>query len=420
MKNRSANARAQELQESFSGHPVPGVSLGSLYKKHFSRFFAASPERLHFAAHSHHPWPDVSRNAHLAAWDEAARLADGKWSHIFESVVPHTQAHIARLLELSDPGSIALAPNTHEFLVRIASCFERSPVRILTTDGEFHSFSRQRRRWQEEGLVECVEVLTEPFETFHDRFLSAAQERAYELVFVSRVFFDSGFAWPGASGLAEALGSTEPWIVLDGYHEFMARPAALGDLESRCFYLAGGYKYAMAGEGVCFLHCPPGYGPRPVNTGWYAGFGTLAEGVGLGQVPFSSNGQRFAGSTVDPSAYYRFNAVMDLWQTEGLSVAAVHGHARFLQQRFLMQLAEVGAEELHLGQLVPGPGVSARGNFLTFRTDQAGNLFRALEAENVMTDYRGDRLRFGFGVYQDESDVDELVARLRRALSQME
>ena len=37
-------------------------------------------------------------------------------------------------------------------------------------------------------------------------------------------------------------------------------------------YLAGGYKYAMAGEGACFMHCPPGFGARPRNTGWYASF----------------------------------------------------------------------------------------------------------------------------------------------------
>jgi selenocysteine lyase/cysteine desulfurase len=30
----------------------------------------------------------------------------------------------------------------------------------------------------------------------------------------------------------------------------------------------------------------------------------------------------------------------------------------------------------------------------------------------VITDYRGDRLRIGFGVYQDLADVDRLVSAL--------
>ena len=30
-------------------------------RSHFSRFLNTEPDRLHFAAHSHHPWPDVTR-----------------------------------------------------------------------------------------------------------------------------------------------------------------------------------------------------------------------------------------------------------------------------------------------------------------------------------------------------------------------
>ena len=33
-------------------------------KEHFSRFLGAAPGRLHVAAHSHHPWPDVTFEAH--------------------------------------------------------------------------------------------------------------------------------------------------------------------------------------------------------------------------------------------------------------------------------------------------------------------------------------------------------------------
>ena len=30
-------------------------------------------------------------------------------------------------------------------------------------------------------------------------------------------------------------------------------------------------------------------------------------------------------------------------------------------------------------------------------------------SKGVITDFRGDRLRIGFGVYQDEEDVDRLL-----------
>ena len=36
-------------------------------RAHFARFLTADPARLHVAAHSHHPWPDVTRAAQIEA-----------------------------------------------------------------------------------------------------------------------------------------------------------------------------------------------------------------------------------------------------------------------------------------------------------------------------------------------------------------
>ena len=92
-------------------------------RSHFSRFLNTEPDRLHFAAHSHHPWPDVTRDAQVQAWDDAARLIDDKWEHVLGPVLDEFRAHVARHLGLPDPATIAVAPNTHEFLKRTPSCF---------------------------------------------------------------------------------------------------------------------------------------------------------------------------------------------------------------------------------------------------------------------------------------------------------
>ena len=52
------------------------------FKKLFSRSLLADPERLHFAAHSHHLWPDASFDGQVDAWNDAAWLADRKWERI--------------------------------------------------------------------------------------------------------------------------------------------------------------------------------------------------------------------------------------------------------------------------------------------------------------------------------------------------
>ena len=57
-----------------------------------------------------------------------------------------------------------------------------------------------------------------------------------------------------------------------------------------------------------------------------------------------------------------------------------------------------------------------RGNFLTFRTPAAAEIYEKLLARNVVTDHRANRLRFGFGLYHDEADVARLCDVLGRVL----
>jgi selenocysteine lyase/cysteine desulfurase len=55
-----------------------------------------------------------------------------------------------------------------------------------------------------------------------------------------------------------------------------------------------------------------------------------------------------------------------------------------------------------------------RGNFLTFDLADAEAWQARLERAGIVTDRRGTRLRFGFGIYQTEAEVDALLDRLRR------
>lgn len=368
-------------------------------KDGFSRFLQADPDRLHFAAHSHHPWPDVSHDAHIRAWTDAARFMDDKWERIFGTVVPRARGRLARLLKLARGDTIVFAPNTHELVVRLFSCFE-PPVRILTTDAEFHSFSRQSRRWEEAGVAVVERVPAEPFESFADRFTQAARTGAYDLIYLSHVFFDSGFVVPAIDRIVSSVSDEKTFFVIDGYHSFMALPVDLSTIQERVFFIAGGYKYAMSGEGACFMHCPPGYGERPVNTGWYASFGLLEEGSG-DNVPYAPDGSRFSGATHDPSGIYRMDAVLSWLESEGVGPVDIHNHVAELQELFLERV------ERPPGTLLPPSGVE-RGNFLTFQSPDARHYYQSLHDRGVITDYRRDRLRIGFGIYQNAEDVERL------------
>jgi selenocysteine lyase/cysteine desulfurase len=371
-------------------------------KHGFTKFFEANPARLHFAAHSHHPWPDVSLEAHTEAWNDASGLADDKWEKVFGEVIPETQRLIAGTVKLADPSTIVFAPNTQDLVARLFSCLE-PPVRVLTTDAEFHSFNRQSRRWEEAGLAIVDRVPAEPFDSFSERFTREIRAGAYDLAYMSQVFFDSAHAVSDLDRIVSSSPNDSAFIVVDGYHAFMALPVDLGAIQDRIFYLAGGYKYAMAGEGACFMHCPPGYGPRPVDTGWYAGFGQLESGVSE-RVPYATDGTRFAGATHDPSGIYRMRAVLRWLADEEVTPADIHAQVEALQRRLL----DAGPVP---GVLTPPDGAD-RGNFLTFESQAAGDMYHRLHQRQVITDYRKDRLRVGFGIYQDPSDVDELARHL--------
>ena len=380
--------------------------------KGFSLSVGRQGAALHAAAHSHHPWPDVSFAAQQQAWHDAAVMLDRKWDHVFGTVIPAAQAHLARTLSLPDPSTIAFAPNTHDLVMRILSCFEPGTrLRVLTTDSEFLSFARQMSRLEEDGLVAVTRIATEPFESFEERFANTAAGGSHDLVFFSQVFFNSGYAIRDMDAIVAAVTDPRTFVVIDGYHGFMAVPTDISAIASRAFYLAGGYKYAMAGEGVCFLHCPAGYGPRPHDTGWYAGFHAL-ESASAG-VTYAGDGTRFLGATFDVSALYRFNAVQDWLKSEGLGVAPMLARVRGLEHQFLGDLDRKHAGIRRSDLAVQKDGV--RGRFLAFRTSRAEAIASDLAARNIIVDHRADRLRIGLGIYHDTDAVSRLAAAIAGA-----
>jgi selenocysteine lyase/cysteine desulfurase len=326
------------------------------------------------------------------------------WGEVSQAIAGH--------LRLPDPSTMVGGVNTHEFVMRLLSaCPTGRPVRVLSTDGEFHSFRRQMMRLSEDRLVEWTAVAAEPFATLSERLIEAGRDKDFDLAFVSQVLFGSGFALADLDALVDGLSADGRLVVVDGYHGFLARPTDLSRIASRAFYIAGGYKYAMAGEGACFMHCPPGFAPRPRNTGWFAGFGALS--ARQDRVPYGQDGSRFMGATFDPSGLYRLRASLRWLAAEGLDAGTIHAHALALQERFMAGLRETPVGPLDEQNLVVPLSVTARGNFLTFDHPEAADWSRRLHEAGVVTDVRGTRLRVGFGLQHAAEDVDALVARLR-------
>ncbi|WP_231491404.1 hypothetical protein [Microbulbifer sp. HZ11] len=360
------------------------------------------------ACHSHHYWADVTLDAVNAYWQDAAAMADLKWEKIFGEMIPAFQRSIASTLNLPAPEQIALAPNTHELIFRLLSAFDlNEPLRILTTDGEFYSFTRQLLRLEELPNVQVTRIPTLPYATLAERFDEELQSGQYQLAYASQVFFDSGVAFPDLLALAERKPETTE-MVIDGYHGFFARPTDLGTVADKVFYTAGSYKYLGAGEGMCFMSIPRGCQLRPLNTGWFAEMAELenrAEGVGFG-----NDWLRFAGATMDFSPLYKALAVLDLYRQEEVTIPNIHRYVQNNQQRFLQAMDNAAHPILNRKNLIAHDLENGHGHFFTFRcgsADAAERLQAQLRKKNVLCDRRQQLLRLGFALYHPESETFE-------------
>lgn len=422
-----------------------GIAPGHL-ARHYSRFRVS--ERVLLTGHSHQAWPDVAFEAQQQAWLDAAEMVDDKWGRAFE-VAGEVRAGYRRLLDDPD-GHIALGQNTHELLIRFLSALPlRERPRLVTTDGEFHTIRRQLDRLEEEG-IEVVRVGVDFVRGANkvglggrgdagdgaagiaERVIRAVDDRT-AAVLVSSVLFRDARIMEGLDEVAAVCARVGAELLVDAYHSLNAVPFSVAGMGlENAFVVGGGYKYCQLGEGNCFLRIPRDCTLRPVATGWFAEFGTLAgargggggEGAGSGggvggrhardgrpRVHYGEGDVRFAGSTYDPVSHYRAAAVFRFFEEQGLTVGR-------LREVSLAQIRRLAAG---VDALDPDPRVlsrdrtvrlSRRGGFLTMETPAAGEICCKLRGRNVYADYRGHVLRVGPAPYVTGRQLDEAVAVL--------
>ena len=353
--------------------------------------------------------PTAASRPRSAAWLDAARYVDDKWDHAFAQA-ERVREGFARLLGDAG-GGIALAPNTHELVVRLLSALPlRTRPRLVTTDGEFHTIRRQLDRLAEEGLA-VVRVPEAPLESLAERLGRAVDDRT-ALVLVSAVFFDTGRIARGLDEVARELPATRCGLLVDAYHALNVVPVSLaGEGLADAFVVGGGYKYCQLGEGNCFLRIPDGTDLRPVVTGWYSEFTALADRQRPDRVAYGAAGDRFAGATYDPTSHYRAAAVFDFFQRAGPDpgAAAPGEPAPDRPARVGLRRARPRSPVVSRDRDVP---LGEIGGFLALRSPDATSLARRLRERGVLTDARGDVLRFGPAPYLSDRQLRDAMQAL--------
>lgn len=374
---------------------------------HYSRFRVAA--RLLLTGHSHQAWPDCGFDGQVEAWEDAARYVDEKWDRAFAKAERVREGY-AKLLD--DPGAqIALAPNTHELVVRFLSALPlRERPRIVTTDAEFHTIRRQLDRLSEEG-IEVVKVSHRPAATLANRLCAALDDRTAAAM-VSSVLYLNAHIVPGLGAVQAACDRVGAELLVDAYHTLNVVPFSIRhERLDRAFVVGGGYKYCQLGEGNAFMRIPGECRLRPVVTGWFAEFATLADPERGERVAYGDGAERFAGATYDPTCHYRAARVFDFFETQGLTPNLLRDVSRhqvgLLAQRF--DQADLDPRVVARDRSV---ALEALGGFLALETPLAGKLAGLLRRRDVLCDYRGDRLRLGPAPYLSDDQLEAAAAAL--------
>ena len=289
---------------------------------HFSRFFAANPGLLHFAAHSHHPWPDVTQAAHARYWEDSATLADRKWAHVFGTVVPGgagARRAAARALRPA-PGRL----RAQHARVRGAPVF----VPRLVAAG---ARARERARVPQLPAADAAAGGDGPARAHRDsRRALGDVRRALRRGGAPRATGTSCGS-PTCSSIPASSCAISSAIVARG-----ACRRAGGDRRLPRLPRAAGRPLARSTRA-------PSTSPAATSTRWRAKAPASSRSrraascgpptrdgsrpstrsrAGPGEaVPYSADAFRFWGSTFDPSGLYRFNAVMDWLAGLGVTVA---------------------------------------------------------------------------------------------------
>src|SRR5437660_1812814 len=364
---------------------------------HYRRFRVT--ERILLTGHSHQAWPDVAFEAQQQAWLDAAELVDDVWERAFEKA-NQVRRGFARLLDDS-PDRIALAPNTHELVVRFLSGLNlRKRPKLITTDGEFHTIRRQLDRLAEEG-IEVVKVAALPAATLAERLAQVVDDRT-AAVLVSAVLYTNAHIVPNLRATFEACERVGAELLVDAYHALNVVPFSLKKegLE-RAYVVGGGYKYCQLGPGNAFLRFPADTTLRPVVTGWFSEFADLTKAPS-GRVEYGPGAARFAGATYDFTSHYRGAAVFKFFEQQRLTANAL----RALSQRQLEVLVSALGIETEVA-------LHETGGFLALRTHDTARFHKSLREHNVWTDYRSDTVRLGPAPYVTDAQLDQAANILR-------
>jgi len=302
----------------------------------------------------------------------------------------------------ADVDEIAIMPSASAGIGAIATALPFDGPRREVILGEFefptlaHIWLAQQRRG---ALIAWARAEGDTLGV--DAYAARIDERTL-IVPVAHVCFRNGYRVdvPRLAALCRERGA---YLMLDDYQRTGTAPLDVHALGVD-FMVTGALKYLLAPSGVAFLYVRRALIERlePLVTGWFGRVQPFA--FSLEPLDWPSSATRFhAGTPAVPNAYA---AAAGLALLESIGLDAVERQVSRLVGRFADGVRAQGFD-------VATPADPARrGPLVVVRSTDAGELVRRLATRGIIASARGTGLRVSFHAYNNDADVDAVLAAL--------
>lgn len=364
------------------------------------RQFPLLTETVYLNSGSYGALADTVRAAFGRYLDD--RLAVGANWEVWVTKNEAVRRAMAAILR-ADPDEVAVTTSTSAGINAVASAIDFGGGRdtVVTSDFEFPT-NAQIWHAQEPRGVRVVHVHADTNGYIPaERFAAVIDERT-RLVAATHVCFRNG-ARLDAAAIARMAHARGAWMLLDCYQSIGSMTVDVKALDVD-FAVGGMYKYLLATAGVGFLYARKSLIADlvPTQSGWFAQADIQAMDI-TANTP-APDARRF--ETGSPPVINCYAAEAALAIIGEIGTDAIEARVRDLSGRCMDRLAEIG------WKAVTPRDDTRRGAMIAIPSCDSAGLDAALAARGIVTSHRDDNLRIAFHFYNDDSDIDAVIAAL--------